>query len=67
MLRYVVSFPLGSDIRPEQMHYLAEKLKELADEKEWRDIVLNQGGTITDMRRARPVSALVRRARSKVP
>jgi len=67
MIRYVISFPAGSNIRPEQMHYLAEKINECADASEWRDIVLNEGATITDMRRQGPVSSLVRRARARIP
>jgi tripartite-type tricarboxylate transporter receptor subunit TctC len=66
MIRYVISFPVEADIRPEQMRYLTEVFKEAADSREWRDFVINQGGTITDMRRQRSVSSLVRRARSKV-
>lgn len=67
MIRYVISFPAGSNIRPEQMHYFAEMMKACADAPEWRDIVLNEGATITDMRRQRPVSSLVRRARARIP
>jgi len=67
MLRYVISYPVGANIRPEQMDYIVRMMKDCADTREWRDIVLNEGGTITDMRRARRVSALVRRARSRIP
>ena len=66
MIRYVVSFPVGSKIRAEQMHYFMEMLKENADAREWRDLILNEGGTIRDMRHEKSVSALVRRARTKV-
>jgi hypothetical protein len=65
MIRYVISFPAEAKIRAEQMHYFAEMLKECANAREWRDIVLNEGATITDMRRTRPVLALVRRARAR--
>jgi tripartite-type tricarboxylate transporter receptor subunit TctC len=67
MIRYFVSFPVGAHVRPEQIQMLAEHLNKAADDREWRDIVVNEGATITDMRaRVRPVSALVRRARARV-
>jgi len=66
MIRYVISFPAEAKIRADQMHYFAEMLKECANAREWRDIILNEGATIIDMRRQKPVSSLVRRARSKV-
>ena len=53
MIRYVVSFPAEADMRPEQMHHLQRMLKECADDRQWRDLVINQGGTITDMRPGR--------------
>ena len=54
-LRYVISFPAGTDISQQQMHHFQERLKEAANAKEWRDIVLNEGGTITDVRRRVPI------------
>jgi tripartite-type tricarboxylate transporter receptor subunit TctC len=66
VIRYVISFPVEANIRAEFVQKLAAKLKEAVDDREWRDIVLNQGGTITDMRHNRPhVTALVRRARAR--
>jgi hypothetical protein len=66
MIRYVVSYPVEANVRAEQMQMVMEMMKENADARDWRDIVLNQGGTIRDMRRSPSVSSLVRRARSKV-
>lgn len=67
MLRYVITFPAEVHITPERLHALREMLSEAANDRAWRDLVISHGGTITDMRPpARPVSALVRRARSRV-
>ena len=49
MLRYLISFP-SENIRPEQLEMFREYLKAAADDREWRDIIVTHGGTITDMR-----------------
>lgn len=45
MIRYVVSFP--GEMRMEWLHQLLQAVKEAADAREWRDVVLTNGGTIT--------------------
>jgi hypothetical protein len=65
MIRYVISFPVDARITPEFMQHFSERLKEAVNDREWRDIVMSSGGTITDMRHNRPhVPALIRRARA---
>jgi hypothetical protein len=67
MIRYFISFPVEARVNAEMVEYIATKLHAAADDRQWRDFVVTHGGTITDMRcQARPVSALVRRARSRV-
>jgi hypothetical protein len=66
VIRYVISFPVEAHITEPFFREFVERLKEASEAHEWRDIVLTQGGTITDMRRSRRVSSLVRRARASV-
>lgn len=66
MIRYVITFPAEVYLTPERLRAFREMLSEAANDRQWRDMVISNGGTITDMRPARPVSALVRRARSRV-
>lgn len=65
MIRYVISYPVEARMYSEEMQHLQQMLKDCANDREWRDLIINRGGTITDMRCKRPVAALVRRARAR--
>jgi hypothetical protein len=41
------------NIRPEQAQHFAQMLREQANAREWRDVILTMGGTIKDMRPGR--------------
>lgn len=64
MLRYIITFPLGSTIRPEQMQGIASYLKESVDDPQWRDLVMNEGGKVelAPLARRSPVPVWVRHA-----
>jgi hypothetical protein len=55
VIRYVISFPAGTNVRPEQMQYFREYISKAASAREWKDVIISQGGTITDMRPRVPV------------
>lgn len=50
MIRYLISFPPEAKISPEGMYYFREMISNAANAREWRDVILSQGATITDMR-----------------
>ncbi len=62
MIRYVVSF--ADDLTPSTLYHIRQEIRAAADAREFRDVVLANGGTITDMRRPSRVPALVRRAKA---
>ena len=62
MIRFILSLPGG--ITAERCAEIRDQLQAAENDHRWRDIVLANGGTITDMR-GKPVTALVRRARAK--
>lgn len=66
MLRYWISFPPEANVRPDQLDELRHYIREAVDDRAFRDVVVNMGGTITNMRRANPTPAFVQRARAKV-
>jgi hypothetical protein len=47
MLRYVISFP--GDMTHQEMAALNEQLRQAAGSREWRDIIMNRGGTIKEL------------------
>jgi len=67
MLRYMISFPVGANIRPEQLAHLRDMLKEAVNDKEWRDIIASEGATIVDLRQHGHVRVpqIVKHARAK--
>jgi len=50
MIRYFISFPAESNITREGLEMVKDLLKHAESGRNWRDIVMNMGGTITDMR-----------------
>ena len=50
MIRYFVSFPVEARVTPEDLHQIQEYLKQKADAEDWQDVIVNMGGTITDLR-----------------
>jgi hypothetical protein len=66
LIRYLVSFPVSSQITPRDVEYISEQLRRATDTRSWRDIVLGHGGTITDMRRNRRSKVWVKNAQRRL-
>ena len=50
MIRYLISFSPEVKIRPDELEMVRDLIKHAVNGRNWRDIVMNMGGTITDMR-----------------
>jgi hypothetical protein len=50
MIRYLISFPPEAKVTQRDLEMVRELIKHAVEGRNWRDIVMNMGGTITDMR-----------------
>lgn len=60
MIRYVVSFP--GNISKETLQLIRDQLSDAVGTPRWRDVILQNGGTIKDLRHGRVPSVRVRNA-----
>ena len=65
MLRYAIEFK--ETLTQERVSFFTRLLREAADDKSFRDVVIANGGVIKDLRQKRPNAAFLRSARSKRP
>lgn len=66
MIRYFISFPADVQISRQALEMLSEQMREAANDRQWRDLIVTMGGTIKDMRPSRTPKVWVKNAQRRL-